>query len=723
MFGFLTSPYLWLGAGAALLPIIIHLIRRNKPQIVHFAALRFLDVTPLHLLRHQKLKHILLLLLRILALLLLGLAFARPFFAGDKAPVLLGSEPRAIAVVVDVSASMAAAGHFSAATAAARETIRQASSHDRVWLIAAATTLELLVENAEPAKAEAALAVLAPRQTAGNLREALLFTDQLLSRAVLQRRAIYLISDLQASNLPAGTLVLNSNAEFFPVAVEPSWQNVALLDGEILESSARELNSNAVTQSSATVRRGDRFALASNQNEGAIYACRVRNFSEKDQQIEVRLFAGAASSSVSASPVATQHLSLAARGEQVVQFPAPNSWRVRSSSRDLTVYFEVKAPADDLPADNRFYLVAQSEKKRRLLLLSGNAEAAYYVNEALRLPGSLYQAYEANPNTLAQYRLEDFDVVFVVGVAGFNRGAAETLLRYVEQGGGLILTLGATLQSDMYNRFLAEALPGQIAATVRPGDHARGNNSPATSGVALTEVDFGHPIFKIFVDPSNGDPTALQVAQYYRVDAGPQAVRLAGFEDGGAALLERGVGKGKVLLWTSGVDLASGNLPVRGIFVPLLYQWLSYVCRPDMPRATTHVGQPLFLGETIQPNQSLRLTFPDGSQRAFENLQPAVLKETPLPGFYRVQQNNQLSWYAVNLDEHESDPVAVTAENLAARLLRPDEQTLSGVSGIFGAPEVTSRDAEKQQKLWRLSLWALLILLLGEVWLANRTLR
>lgn len=717
--GFLTTPYLLLGAGAALLPIIIHLIRRNKPQLVYFAALRFLEVTPLHLLRYQKLKHILLLLLRILALLLLGLAFARPFFAGDKAPALLGGEPRAIAIVVDVSASMAASGHFSAATEAARETIRQASSRDRVWLIAAATTVELLAENAEPAKAEAALAVLVPRQTAGNLREAFLFADQLLSRTTLQRRAIYLISDLQASNLPAGTLVLNSNAECFPVAVQPSWQNVALLDGEIFESSARDLSGNTAAQSSVTTRRRDRFAPASSQSDGVIYACRVRNFSEKDQQVEVRLFAGTAST----APIAAQNLSLAARAEQVVQFPAPGSLRARSSTRDLTVYFEVKAPADDLPADNRFYLVAQSEKKRRLLLLSGNAEAAYFVNEALRLPGSLYQAYEANPNTLTQYRLEDFDVVFVAGVAGFNRGTAEALQRYVEQGGGLILTLGATLQSDMYNRFLAEVLPGKIAAPVRPGDRARDDASPTTSGLALTEVDFGHPIFKIFVDPSNGDPTAVQVAQYHRVDAVSQAVRLAGFEDGGAALLERGVGKGKVLLWTSGVDLAGGNLPVRGIFVPLLYQWLSYVCRPDMPRTTTHVGQPLFLGETIQPNQPLRLTFPDGAQRAFANLQPAVLKETPLPGFYRIQQNNQASWYAVNLDERESDPAAVTAENLAARLIRPDEQTLSDVSGIFGAPEVTSRDAEKQQKLWRLGLWALLVLLLGEAWLANRTLR
>jgi hypothetical protein len=157
MFGFLTTPYLLLGAGAALLPVLIHLIRRNKPEIVHFAAMRFLDATPLRLLRYQKLKQLLLLLLRMLVLLLLGLAFARPYLFGDKVPVLLGGEPRAIAIIVDVSASMAAADHFTAAREKARELIRQAASRDRIWLIAAASTTELLAENAEPSKAQAAL--------------------------------------------------------------------------------------------------------------------------------------------------------------------------------------------------------------------------------------------------------------------------------------------------------------------------------------------------------------------------------------------------------------------------------------------------------------------------------------------------------------------------------------------------------------------------------------
>jgi hypothetical protein len=77
----------------------------------------------------------------------------------------------------------------------------------------------------------------------------------------------------------------------------------------------------------------------------------------------------------------------------------------------------LKAPVDDLPTDNRFYVVAQPEKKRRLLVLSSHADAAYFVREALRLPGSNYQVYEVNPNTLNQYRLEDFDVVLVLGVA------------------------------------------------------------------------------------------------------------------------------------------------------------------------------------------------------------------------------------------------------------------------------------------------------------------
>jgi len=684
MFNFLTSPYLWLGAGAALLPVLIHLIHRNKPEIVHFAAMRFLDLTPWRLLRYQKLKHLLLLLMRILALFLLGLAFARPYLAGDKVPVLFGGEPRALAIIVDASASMSAVDHFSAARDEAQKIIQQAVSGDRIWLIAAANTMELLAEEAEPKKAETALAKLNRKQTAGNLREALLFADQLLSRAKLQRRVIYLISDLQASNIPAGTLALNSNAECVPIIIQPAWQNVAVLDGQMVKSA------------------NDKSTPA--ENQATTYACRVRNFSDTDRRIEVQFLSNSAS-------VATKSLALAARSEQVIQFST------KAAGREQNYYFEVKAPGDDLPADNRFYLVAQAERKRRLLVLSGNSEAAYFVREALRLPGSQYQLFEATPNTLNQYRLEDFDAMLIVGAAGFNRGEAAALQQYVESGGGLILTLATTLQSDMYNRFLVEILPGKIMGAVRSNDNA------SRRGLALTEIDFGHPIFKIFVDPSNGDPTTVQTSHYYRVEANPSANRLAGFEDGASALLERGVGKGKVLLWTSSLDLPGGNLPVRGIFVPLLYQWLNYVCRPDPPQSTTLVGQTLFFDETIKPVQAVSVILPDGSQQTFEKLQPPVLKETPQPGFYRVRQNNRVFWHAVNFDARESDPASLPAENFTARLIRPDEQTLAqnSVAGIFGASEAAERDAEKQQKLWRLGLWALLILLLGEVWLANRT--
>ncbi|MDZ7359497.1 MAG: BatA domain-containing protein [candidate division KSB1 bacterium] len=699
MFGFLTAPYLLLGLGAALLPVLIHLIRRNKPETVHFAAMRFLDSTPLRLLRYQKLKHLLLLLLRILALLLLGLAFARPYLTGDKVPRLLGGEPRAIAIIVDVSASMAAADHFATAREEARRLLQQASSNDRVWLIGAANIAELLAENAEPQQAEAALAQLRQRQTAGNLRETLLFADQLLDRSPLQRRAIYLISDLQASNLPAGNFTFNSNAEFEPMAVKPAWQNVAVLDGQMVESTQEVSAGSAASPPRA--RQDDRVTA---------YACRVRNFSDSDQRLEVQLF----NQATPAVPLATRSLSLAARTEQVIQFAAAN---LKNVGREQTVYFEIKAPVDDLPADNRFYLVAEAERKRRVLILRGSAESTYFVREALGLQRSLYQLHEATPNTLSQYRLEDFDAVLVAGVAGFNRGEAAALQQYVEQGGGLILTLAATLQSEMYNRFLAEILPGKISVPVRATGRA------PQAGLALTEIDFGHPIFKIFVDPSNGDPTKIHVSQYYRLEAVPQAIRLAGFEDGAPALLERGAGKGKVLLWVSSLDLKGGNLPVRGIFVPLLYQWLNYVCRPDPPQTTTVAGQTLFLDEAIQPARALTVTFPDGAQREFEKLQPPVLKETAQTGFYRVQQNQRVFWHAVNLEARESDPASVSAENFAARVIRPDEHALAqnSVAGIFGAPEASQRDTEKQQKLWRLGLWALLILLMTEVWLANRT--
>ncbi|MFQ5485558.1 MAG: BatA domain-containing protein, partial [Desulfobacterales bacterium] len=107
MFGlsFLNSLFLW-GVASASIPLIIHLIKRNRAVRLPFAAMRFLQIRPNQKVKSQKLRQLLLLLMRITALALLALAFARPYLKGSGAGTLWVEQPRTAVILIDNSLSM-----------------------------------------------------------------------------------------------------------------------------------------------------------------------------------------------------------------------------------------------------------------------------------------------------------------------------------------------------------------------------------------------------------------------------------------------------------------------------------------------------------------------------------------------------------------------------------------------------------------------------------------
>src|ERR1700742_1048158 len=103
--GFLT-PLFDGGLAAIGVSVAIHMINRERRVVVEFPSLMFLHKIPYKSVRRQKIRHLMLLLLRCFALALLVFAFARPFLHRPPPTAAAGSGAREVVILVDRSYSM-----------------------------------------------------------------------------------------------------------------------------------------------------------------------------------------------------------------------------------------------------------------------------------------------------------------------------------------------------------------------------------------------------------------------------------------------------------------------------------------------------------------------------------------------------------------------------------------------------------------------------------------
>src|SRR3982750_2714003 len=102
---FLT-PLFFVGLGAIAVPVLVHLIQREKKRVIEFPSLMFVRRIPNQSVRRRRIRHWALLLLRAAAIALIVAAFARPFMRQGAVAAAVGGGAREVVVLLDNSASM-----------------------------------------------------------------------------------------------------------------------------------------------------------------------------------------------------------------------------------------------------------------------------------------------------------------------------------------------------------------------------------------------------------------------------------------------------------------------------------------------------------------------------------------------------------------------------------------------------------------------------------------
>src|SRR5881396_3842895 len=226
------NPFLLFGSLALAIPILIHLVRREKSEIIPFSSLMFLLKVPKRSIRQQKIKNLLLMALRLLILALLVGAFARPYLTQPAKPSADPDRNRSIILMLDNSYSMRYGTNFERLKAEAVSRIDAMRAGDRMALLAFNdSAMPLGIPTSDKNVLKAAVAALEPSYAGTRYYEAFTLADRIFSQVGGGQRQLVLISDFQRNgwNRSSRESVIGTDVktETVNLAVK-DWTNVGI---------------------------------------------------------------------------------------------------------------------------------------------------------------------------------------------------------------------------------------------------------------------------------------------------------------------------------------------------------------------------------------------------------------------------------------------------------------------------------------------------------------
>lgn len=690
------APLFLAGLAALIIPILVHLTYRQKATVVPFPSLMFVQRVPFKSMRRQQIRHWLLFLLRCAALVLLVLAFSRPFFDRASVAATLGSANREVVILLDNSNSMAYGERWQRAREAARDTIAGLSASDRVSLVFFSDAAQLAVRSTpEPSVALGALDALQPTNRGTRYAPAIGIAQQLLVESDMPAKEVVLITDYQRAGFDR-----DQSAQL------PEGTNLVGID--VAEESSANLSvATLMLQREAAAEAGEQFIVNArlvNQGEDPV----------EDAEVTLR---------IGGEDVETRAVTLEANSATTVAF------RPQPLGNDA-VRGTVLAGTDALPGDNTFYFIINPGETLDVLVLenpSAHDTDSFFFERALSVGTRPAFRVALRPATALQAGdLATVDAV-VLNDAAFPGGSAGSALReWVEAGGGLFVALGELVRPGGWQGADAGVLAPQFA--VNPIDRE------AESGGSLASFDRNHAVFEVFRTPRSGDFTSASFYRYHDLEPAEGDLVLAGLDDGSPALLARTVGSGRVLVWASSLDVFWNDLPRQPVFVPFVHRVVEFVAgyREAAAWHTVGGGTRLAALENLEMAEGtgVTVTAPGGTTSdlvasgmaagtadAEASTDRLDLAE---PGFYTLawsdDEGDGSAILAANLDRAESDLSKMDPEELAAAL-----SYRAGAAGELDlSAEVTAEDREASQSWWWYLLVLFFVVLAAETALSNR---
>ncbi len=679
---FLYPTFLWALAALAI-PVIIHLFYFRRFRKIYFSNVKFLREIKEETSMRSRLRNLLVLLSRLLALAALVFAFAQPFLPTSEQDVLRGQ--KAVSIYVDNSYSMQAendrAPLLEVAKDRARDIVNAYGVEDRFQVLSNefAGRQQRLVGKEE---ALGLIDEISPQPATRSLDRIVERQVSTLDRANTPNRIVYQLSDFQKSMAPAENtapaLANNSLAAYRDTAFQFKLlplralrnQNVGI-DSAWFEAPVPQLNQNN------------------------LLLVKIRNHSQEDLD-NIRL-------------------SMRYQGENkplaTLRIPAL-SYRVDS------IYLNIKDPGvgkvalqiTDYPIqfDDTYYLTFNVADRVRVLNINAGTTDR---NLRAALGGlSVFQADFSNSQQLDYGQLGDYQLIILSDLDQLSSGLVARLNEYVTAGGNLLVFPPVKANLNSYRDFLA-SFPTDVLGAFEEKER---------------EVSFINTKEFVFKDVFGNEAAALRLpttqGNFLIASQGSQRQEaLLRYRDGSTALAKYKVAQGHVYLSAAPLDLPQNSLALNAeVFIPMLYK-MAISSGRNRPIAYTIGADEIIESPRRQATADLvyKLSSPEGEfipgQRIVGNrIFLDVGNQVPKAGHYdlRLQADEAVDAFAFNFDRRESVLDFFTDEGLR-ELLGEQLSILNATNEAAFASQLQS--SEQGRPLWRYFIWATLLFLVLEV--------
>ena len=519
---FLFPTFLFALAALAI-PIVIHLFYFRRFKKVYFTNVRFLKEVKEETSARSKLRNLLVLLMRLLAIAFLVLAFAQPFIPAKDAAVKKGNT--AISVFIDNSFSMEGLSEdvplIDKAKQRAREVVEAYAPDDEFQIL----TNDFEGRHQRLVVRDDALALIEEVKISPAVRvlsNVLARQEQALNTATTPNHVAYLISDFQRNitdipNYADTTLELNlvplQAVQERNISVDSAWFIAPV-------PVAQQVNPVVVKVRNLTGENAENIRLS------------IRYEGQTKPVGTLSIPAGA-------SVLDTVNISIQRTGWHEAEL-AITDYPVQFDDKYF-IAFNVKEEVDILS-------INESQPNRYL-------ESAYSGVPNFKVANLLSQGLDYS-------QFSNYELIVINELANISSGLAFELKQYVENGGNLLVFPSRNANLEAYRSFLSGFPANELS---RFEEQARQVGSVNTDEFVFNDV---------FENKSANLKLPATTGNFRLTDYGNRREeRLLTYRDGSTYLAKYRIGEGLLYLCAAPLDETYNDLVRNGeIFIPMLYK-------------------------------------------------------------------------------------------------------------------------------------------------------